>query len=568
MGIPLYFKTILDNFPEVIKDVKEISKTNRLFLDLNCAIHPCCRRILKEHYNPNKKQQNENKMITEIKDYIKLIVELVSPKLLFIAIDGVAPCAKMAQQRLRRYKKFKDLFYKNEIKQKLNMPEDPEEWDTNAITPGTHFMTVLNNELLKEIKNNSLYHNIDVIFSNSNVPGEGEHKIFEYIRENNSNLYTDLIYGLDADLIMLSLSAMKSNLYLLRESLEFGKLYYESGYQFLLLDIDLFKQSILQEIRSELFANTNYNNENPNELSFIPDYVFSCFILGNDFLPHMPSVDLRHNGIDIILKVYSRVYADLNQNLINLSTLKINTKFLYCIFNELQKTELDTLQHISKKRNRFRLRKPYENNYDKLTDLLHNSPILNLETENKINFNSSGWEQRYYQICFGISTQKEINEVCHNYIEGLSWILEYYFKKCKSWEWTYKYRHAPLLKDLANYVKSYDNINKIVKIPSGNPNKPFQQLLSVLPYQSRGLLPPSYQALMTSLNSNIKQYYPIDYHIDTVFKRYFWQCQPILPVIVNKKIRTASNSCKLSIDEKKRNSFEENIFIERKIKNI
>ena len=115
-----------------------------------------------------------------------------------------------------------------------------------------------------------MYHNIDVIFSNSNVPGEGEHKIFEYIRENNEESYTDLIYGLDADLIMLSFRLVKSNMYLLRESLEFGKLYYESGYKFLLLDIDLFKHCILQEIRSELFAYTNYNNENPNELSFIP----------------------------------------------------------------------------------------------------------------------------------------------------------------------------------------------------------------------------------------------------------------------------------------------------------
>ena len=56
-------------------------------------------------------------MISEIKDYIELIVELIKPKLLFVAIDGVAPCAKMAQQRLRRYKKFKDLH----IKMKLNI---------------------------------------------------------------------------------------------------------------------------------------------------------------------------------------------------------------------------------------------------------------------------------------------------------------------------------------------------------------------------------------------------------------------------------------------------------------
>ena len=424
-------------------------------------------------------------------------------------------------------------------------------------------MQTINKELLSEFKNNKIYTDIDIIFSDSNVPGEGEHKIFEYIRNSENPELIDLVYGLDADLIMLSLSALKPNIYLLRESLEFGKMYYESGYKFLLLNIDSFKNSLLQDIKSELYANTNYNNENLYEITFIVDYVFACFILGNDFLPHMPSVDLRHNGIDIILKIYSKVYADLNENLVDINKLKINTKFLYNLFNTLQKLEINTLRGISKKRNKFRLRRPYENQYDKLKDLLHNYPILHLEKENSIAFETVNWESRYYQTCFGITTKEEIDEVCHNYIEGLAWILEYYFSKCKSWEWSYKYRHAPLLKDLANYVRKHDNINTIVKIPKGQPNKPFQQLLSVLPYQSKHLLPPSYQTLMTNLNSNIKQYYPIDYTLDTIFKRYFWQCQPILPIIDNKKLRSASNSCKLSNDEKLRNSSRENIIINK-----
>lgn len=568
MGIPLYFKTILENYPEVITETKNIKEVDRLFLDLNCAIHPCCRRILKEHYNPNKKSQNENKMISEIKNYIELIVNLIKPKLLFVAIDGVAPCAKMAQQRLRRYKKFKDIQYENEIKDKLNIEKNKDEWDTNSITPGTLFMQLINKELLLEFQNNKLYKDIDVIFSNSNVPGEGEHKIFEYIRESKNQELIDLVYGLDADLIMLSLSALKPNLYLLRESLEFGKMYYESGYKFLLLDIDSFKNSLLQDIKSELYANTNYNNENLYEITFIVDYVFACFILGNDFLPHMPSVDLRHNGIDIILKIYSKVYADLNENLIDINKLKINTNFLYNLLDNLQKIEINTLLSISKKRNKFKMRKPYENEYEKLKDLLHNYPILHLEKENLIDFENKNWESRYYKICFGITSQEEIDEVCHNYIEGLVWILEYYFSKCKSWEWSYKYRHAPLLKDLTNYVKRHNNINSIVKISKGQPNKPFQQLLSVLPYQSKHLLPNSYQSLMTNLNSNIKQYYPIDYSLDTIFKRYFWQCQPILPIIDNKKIRLASNSCKLSNEEKIRNSTNENTVIKNDLKKI
>ena len=150
----------------------------------------------------------------------------------------------MAQQKLRRYKTIKEKEVKNKIHRELNIEEEDNKWDTNAITPGTEFMARLSNYLQNEFNNNNFYGNIDIIFSNSNVPGEGEHKIFEYIRENNNDNLIDVVYGLDADLIMLSLAAKKNNIYLLREALEFGKMYYESGYKFLYLDIDNFKKIV------------------------------------------------------------------------------------------------------------------------------------------------------------------------------------------------------------------------------------------------------------------------------------------------------------------------------------
>ena len=91
MGIPLYFKTIVSDYPEIIKDIKDVNQVNRLFLDLNCAIHPCCRKITNENFNPLKKLENENKMLNEINNYIQLLVKIVSPQLLYVAIDGVAP---------------------------------------------------------------------------------------------------------------------------------------------------------------------------------------------------------------------------------------------------------------------------------------------------------------------------------------------------------------------------------------------------------------------------------------------------------------------------------------------
>ena len=44
MGIPLYFKSIYEDYPEII--INDIDGLSSLFLDLNCAIHPCCRNIL------------------------------------------------------------------------------------------------------------------------------------------------------------------------------------------------------------------------------------------------------------------------------------------------------------------------------------------------------------------------------------------------------------------------------------------------------------------------------------------------------------------------------------------
>ena len=63
--------------------------------------------------------------------------------------------------------------------------------------------------------------------SDSRDAGEGEHKIFAYIRDNpeKHNDETSLIYGLDADLIMLGLNHLpiSKNLFLYRETPEFIK---------------------------------------------------------------------------------------------------------------------------------------------------------------------------------------------------------------------------------------------------------------------------------------------------------------------------------------------------------
>ena len=47
----------------------------------------------------------------------------------------------------------------------------------------------------------------------------------------------------------------------------------------------------------------------------ITDYIFMCFLLGNDFMPHFPALNIRTVGIDILLNVYRETLGKTNKYL-------------------------------------------------------------------------------------------------------------------------------------------------------------------------------------------------------------------------------------------------------------
>lgn len=532
MGIPLFFKIISEKYDETIIDTENLNNIESLFIDMNCLIHPCCSNVLDDDYTHAKKKIYEKKMLFEIENYLKKIIEITKPKFLFIAIDGVAPCSKMNQQRLRRFKTILEKKEINKIKEKLEMPINNEFWDKNCISPGTKFMEHITKHIKHLLINDNIFYNIKTIFSDCLEPGEGEHKILYYIKNNKLDNNT-VIYGLDADLIMLGLISGQNNVYLLREALEFGK----PTSDFLYLDIDILKCNLIEDFKERyLIRNSNGILDNKMLINIIYDYVFICFFLGNDFLPHILGLDLRYEGLDIILDSYVDIYTFLNEPIIN--DKKINHEFLGAFLKKLSSNEDKFINALFKKRLKyskfFKISETDE--FERQKALLNNYPILNMNEEKYIindNLYIKDWKKRYYLKAFNTYDENDIDNICKNYVNGVLWTFKYYMAEIPSWHWKYNYNHAPLLSDISKYINNIENINKI-KFAKSKPVTPIVQLLSILPPESKDLVPKKYQTIFTY--SNIDYLYPKEYKLDILFKRYYWMCQPILPYLDIKKV--------------------------------
>lgn len=418
MGIPSYFSHIIRNHIQVLKKFTN-QHFHNLYMDCNSIIYDCVRS---PGQNMDKKQ-----LCTSICQKIQQYIDTICPSnTVYIAFDGVAPLAKMDQQRSRRYR--------NAFLEKAGIVAKSA-FDSTQITPGTEFMTYLANHL-----NNHYFNGPElVIVSASDEPGEGEHKLFQYIRDHPLKHLgqNTAIYGLDADLLMLSLfHTSKTCLYVLREAPEFAKS----------LNADL-EPNALYVLDIARFA------ESICETMPVHDYAFLCFMLGNDFLPHFPAVNIRTHGIQHLIDAYKecgspRIISQDGQ--ISWSNLKRIIKWL-------AKYEEAWIKHEYLQRNDIVL-----HHCDDKEKMFNNVPLLYRATEHYINPTEPNWRVRYYGALFGriedstaretsVSLEPKVNKkaVCHNYYEGLEWVYKYYTNQCCDWRWKYEYNYPPLLLDLA-----------------------------------------------------------------------------------------------------------------------
>ena len=319
------------------------------------------------------------------------------------------------------------------------------------------------------------------------------------------------------------------NIYLLREAVHFGKIKQD---ELLLLNIDLLKENLYTILINKIGL------KQLTKTMVVNDYIVLCFLIGNDFLPHLPGISIKSKGIELLLDIYIKCIIKKKECLVYDGEL--NLMFLKDILVELSKLEdkLVTEQRLQyeKMKYYYRVNDKEDTEYNRLIDKLNYTPLLKPKTIlYKIMAGTPNWRDRYYYHHFNIKKDykyidENLLEVCHNYLEGIIWNTQYYFKECCCWDWHYSYLHAPTIKDLANNFEiCMDKID--FKNSQKEPVKPFIQLLNVLPPQSSHLLPKSYEKLMRDRESDIYHYYPTKIKLDYYLNRFLHECDPMLPNI-------------------------------------
>jgi 5'-3' exonuclease len=460
-----------------------------------------------------------NSIIIAVIKKIEYYIDVISPsKTAIIAFDGVAPVAKLEQQRSRRYKSG----YQNNISRAFfkNYKEDP--WNTTAITPGTKFMAELNKKVTTHfsIITPPLQ---NIIVSGSNQVGEGEHKLFDYIRKNPEKHFeeTTVIYGLDADLIMLSINHLPicPKIYLFRETPHFissidSNLEANADY---LLDIPALAEGIIAHMNNnvELSQAQKLSTSQKNK---VYDYIFLGFFLGNDFMPHFPSINIRTGGVDKMLNAYKATIGP-DENLCDGKTIYWNNVRKVIKFLAALEEEYIIAEH--KSRNFKEKRDMPQNTPEEKIKRFDLTPMYDREAEKYINPVKPYWQSRYYRALFDIKSDTDDDQkkdIAINYLQGLEWTMKYYTSGCPDWRWRYKYSYPPLLEDLIKHVPVFGCEFVPVKPPS--PVAELVQLCYVLPRDNLNLLPPK---LVTELLAKHDDWYKSNCEFVWAYCRYFWE---------------------------------------------
>ena len=513
-------------------------------MDLNCAIYYCVRKVQKKTpYTEAIKAKYEADLITEVIAYIKQMTALVNPtQTLYIAVDGVAPMAKIKQQRLRRFRSAVQAEEEAKIRAEAKgVPYTIQpRWDTNAITPGTQFMKALALALRQFAKTQTA--TATTVVSPADMPGEGEQKIMEYIRAHTPK--QAVIYGLDADLIVLSLWAnatLGTTLSLFREEMEFNgsvKTNAVGDEKFLYLLTDQLADALYNKYQKP-------QTPSQSKAEFLRDFVGLMSLLGNDFVPHGMVLKIKDDGIDHLLRTYrDHLPTPFVQQTATTPTTpttppqwQYNPAALTDLFRRVAETEEQQIHKTTAKKLNARpgmtaSKEPEDQAMARYNDQpivwgaekIFSTQIYTEDREKPVWTLKPDWREIYdHHALMGADPQKATQQ----YLNSLAWTLAYYSGAPVDLHWYYPWYLPPRIETVATYLTTTPSPLLETPATPRTPLKPEEQLAMVLPQSSFHLLPKEFQALPTLY----PHAFPIQWELFSLGRKILWECEPLIPLI-------------------------------------
>ncbi len=485
MGISGFFswlsaKAYKDLVPVKTK-LKPHQRPELLLIDLNEIFHRTCDPI----YNPKKiKDPNlltlplEDKKrlaIDRIRSRIDHLVDFVNPtKAVYFAVDGVAGCCKQPSHRCSQFRKAKEA----EI--------NPEGWKATLLMVGMPLMKELDEYLTKHWATRP-YGNLRILYNPMGIPGEGEHKIIHFIKQDRT-YRKYCICSQDADLMMLTMLLPSECITILRKN-------DASNSDYHLIQPSKIKNLFLNEISghfqtildSEPDFSPLLNHLSPEKV--MRDIVVLFFLLGNDYLPRVSMLYRVENEIDELLKAYIRSISlsgyliDNETNEFNLSSMRV----LFYYLADLEKWVFQKTESFDRYRQDYYLSK-----------LGHNEPFF-------------------------------VQKMCEDYLRGMSFVWKLYSKEIPTFDWSYPFHYTPFLTDLRDYLNTVDRLS--FSFCYQPPLSQVETLAGMLHPRNFDQLPPEVNEFMTRYSQQNPEYFPSDFKLDREGKKYNWDATACIPMI-------------------------------------
>lgn len=434
---------------------------------------------------------------------IEAIKQIKPTHTLIIAVDGKVPVAKIQQQRQRRYLS--------------SQTRKPGEFDGTVITPGTDFMFKLDSDIKSMLSGMRDQLPPRLIYSSHLSPGEGEHKIMEYYRTLKFASGNHFLYGMDADLIFLSLMSPLDGIILKQED------------KIDLLDIDMLKEWVLSLTEKEELKKTA-----------VHDFVIMMLSLGNDFIPHGPTHNSMGETIEKMLSVWDEVGKCISKEGPDVNIIDFK------VLGEIYILNVDNQQELISKE----ASDQYEGNYEKgwkmkgknnifvkdnkknndeiakyylepikpkIKDDIYEKAIVNDEENEGVMFDINVYKPYWYSNEVN-GMEIDLSALSINmsmkYLEGMAWTFTYYQTKHVDWYWFYPYFHAPLFSEIGVLADEYSPSNYYSEEePSYSI---IDQLLCVIPPRSfENTLPELLQGIVRDSKNITQDLYPLRVKVES-----------------------------------------------------